>query len=113
MHCQWRMKLAQLKKFPLGDPRANADGARMRGTEAQASPLSTRMPPWRRHRRALALGGSALLVLLLLGLALKGWLGTAQVIARERLRLATVTPGHFLREAPADRTVGPAVCPTR
>src|SRR5215472_9307273 len=112
MHCQWRMKLAQLKKFPLGDPRATADSAGMRGTEAQDSPLSTRMPPWRRHRRALALGGSALLLLLVLGIALKGWLGTAQVIARERLRLATVTRGHFVRDAAADGTVVAAVSPT-
>jgi len=51
-------------------------------------------------------------VLLVLGLALKGWLGTAQVIARERLRLATVTRGHFVRDAAADGTVVAAVSPT-
>jgi HlyD family secretion protein len=111
MQSQHRMKLAQLKKFPLGDPRATAAGASMRGTEAQDSPLSARVPRWRRHRLALALGGSAIL-LLLLGFAVKGWLGTGQVIARERLRLATVTRGHFVRDAAADGTVVAALSPT-
>ena len=106
------MKLAQLKKFPVGDSRAAADGERMRGTEGQDAPLATRLPPWQRRRVALAVGGSALLVLLLLGFAFKGWLGTGQVIARERLRLATVTRGHFVRDAAAEGTVVAAVSPT-
>ena len=112
MHTQHRMKLAQLKKFPATDPQGTADGARMRGTEGQDAPLSTRIPAWRRHRAALALGGGALVVLLLLGFALKGWLGTGQVIARERLRFATVTRGHFVRDAAAEGTVVAAVSPT-
>src|SRR5215469_2223251 len=70
------------------------------------------MPGWRRHRVALALGGSALVLLLLLGFAFKGWLGTGQVISRERLRLATVTRGHFVRDAAAEGTVVAAVSPT-
>ena len=112
MHTQHRMKLAQLKKFPATDPQGTADGARMRGTEGQDTPLSTRLPAWRRHGVALALGGGALVVLLLLGFALKGWLGTGQVIARERLRFATVTRGHFVRDAAAEGTVVAAVSPT-
>jgi HlyD family secretion protein len=112
MHREHRMKLAQLKKFPLAAPRATAQGERMRGTEAQDAPLATRMPRWRRHRVALALGGGALLVLLLLALGVEGWLGTGQVISRERLRLATVSRGHFVRDAAAEGTVVAAVSPT-
>jgi HlyD family secretion protein len=112
MHSQHRMKLAQLKKFPATDPRTTADLARMRATEGQDAPLSTRIPVWRRHRVALALGGSALVVLLLLGFAFEGWLGTGQVIARERLRFATVTRGHFVRDAAAEGTVVAAISPT-
>ena len=104
------MKLAQLKKFPLSDPQPG--GARIRGTEAQDAPLPVRVPPWRRHRGALAAGGGALMLLLFLGLAFKGWLGTGQVIARERLRLATVTRGHFVRDVAADGMVVAAVSPT-
>src|SRR5215472_7202672 len=105
------MKLAQLKKIPVtisGTP----EGARIRGTDAQDAPLTASMPSWRRHRVALALGGSALVLLLLLGFAFRGWLGTGQVIARERLRLATVTRGHFVRDVAADGTVVAAVNPT-
>ena len=105
------MRLAQLKKIPVGDPAAPGT-VRMRGTEAQDAPLATRLPPWRRHRVAFALGCSALVVLLLLGFALEGWLGTSQVVARARLRLATVTRGHFVRDAAAEGTVVAAVSPT-
>ncbi len=104
------MKLAQLKKIPVNDPRAPG-GARLSGTEAQDAPLPTQAP-WRLHRVALATGGGALVLLLLLGFAFKGWLGTGQVIARERLRLATVTRGHFVRDVAADGTVVAAVSPT-
>jgi len=100
------MKLAQLRKIPVSEPE------RIRGTDAQDAPLTTRVPPWRRHRVALALGGSALVLLLLLGFAFKGWLGTGQVIPRERLRLATVTRGHFVRDVAADGLVVAAVSPT-
>jgi HlyD family secretion protein len=105
------MKLAQLKKIPVSDPAAPGS-VRMRGTEAQDAPLATRLPPWRRNRVAFVFGTSALVVLLLLGFALEGWLGTSQVIARARLRLATVTSGHFVRDAAAEGTVVAAVSPT-
>jgi len=105
------MKLAQLKKNPLGDPAAPGE-ARIRGTDAQDVPLTTRAPPWRRYRVALTLGGSALVLLLLLGFAFRGWLGTGQVMAGERLRLATVTRGHFVRDVAADGAVVAAVNPT-
>ena len=106
------MKLARLKKIRVSEPR-NDDlaRARFRGTEAQDAPLSTHRPPWRHHPRVFAIATGTLL-LLLLGLAFKGWLGTAQMISRERLRLATVTRGHFVRDAAAEGTVVAAVSPT-
>jgi HlyD family secretion protein len=106
------MKLAHLKKIPeppVAD--ANADPARMRGTEAQDAPLSTPASLWRLHRRTLALGGG----LLLLGLfawLIHGWLRTGQLVSRERLRLAEVTHGHFVRDVAADGTVVAAINPT-
>jgi HlyD family secretion protein len=106
------MKLAQLKKIPVNDPAAGMKGsAAIRGTEAQDTPLATSVPLWRRYRKvtALAAGAAALAIL---GLAFKGWLGTAQVVTRERLRLATVTRGDFVRDVAGDGTVVAAVSPT-
>ncbi|HYX75107.1 MAG TPA: HlyD family efflux transporter periplasmic adaptor subunit [Steroidobacteraceae bacterium] len=106
------MKLAQLKKFPLTDTASKViAGTPIRGTEAQDAPRAGDLPFWRRHRLALPLAAGALL-LLILALAFKGWLGTGQVVARERLRLATVTRGHFVRDVAADGTVVAAVSPT-
>jgi HlyD family secretion protein len=106
------MKLAQLKKIPVGDAHTDAiRGPGMRGTEAQDAPLTTRLLRSRRQRLVLTAGGGALVVLLL-GLAFKGWLGTGQVIAGERLRIAEVTRGRFVRDVAADGTVVAAVNPT-
>jgi hypothetical protein len=75
----------------------------VRGTEAQDAPRASNVRLWRRHREALALalGGA---VLLILALAFKGWLGSAQIVARERLRLATVIRGHSVRDVAAEGT---------
>jgi HlyD family secretion protein len=112
MHSRECMKLAQLKKIQVHDsaPGAPTDTG-MRGTEAQDAPRASNVPLWRRHRvaLALALGGT---VLLILALAFKGWLGSAQIVDRERLRLATVTRGHFVRDVAAEGTVVAAVSPT-
>jgi HlyD family secretion protein len=112
MHSYRRMKLAHLKKIRVGELRtSDPDAASIRGTEAQDVPLAKRPLPWWRHRMALAIAGSALL-LVLLGLAFKGWLATSQVISHERVRLATVTRGHFVRDVAAEGTVVAAVNPT-
>jgi hypothetical protein len=90
------MKLAQLKKIPVTDAheRAAAD-ARFRGT-----PLTTRAPLWRRHRVAIALGGAPL-VLLLLGLAFRGWLGTeAGAFTGARARTGALRGGRFRHAVP-------------
>ena len=106
------MKLAQLKKIRVSEPRDEALATgHIRGTESQDAPLSVQARPASGHRGALAIAGGALL-LVLLGLAFKGWLGTAQMISRERLRLATVSRGHFVRDAAAEGTVVAAVSPT-
>jgi len=101
------MKLAQLRKIP----EAVTDVARMRGTEAQDAPRSVSAAFWQRHRLRLALGAGALLVLVL-GWLIHGWLATGQMIARERLRIAEVNRGHFVRDVAADGTVVAAVSPT-
>jgi HlyD family secretion protein len=101
------MKLAQLRKIP----EAVTDAVRMRGTEAQDTPRSVSETFWQRHRLHLALGGGALLVLIF-GWLIHGWLATGQVISGERLRIAEVNRGHFVRDVAADGTVVAAVSPT-
>jgi len=49
---------------------------------------------------------------LLFAWLIHGWLGTAQVISRERLRTAEVARGHFVRDVAAEGTVVAAVNPT-
>jgi len=102
------MKLAQLRRIPA----AVTDGALFRGTEAQDAPLSAPAPGWRRQRVRYALGAGAAVLVLLFAWLIHAWLGTGQVIPRERLRIATVTRGHFVRDVAADGTVVAAVNPT-
>lgn len=106
MHCLMRMKLAQLKRFPM------AAAASVRGTEAQDAPLTGPEPQSRRRRLRYALAAAAAVLLLLFAFVIHAWLGSAQVISRERLRLAQVTRGHFVRDVAADGTVVAAVSPT-
>jgi HlyD family secretion protein len=110
MHGNECMKLARLKKFPVESLSAAPGSTEIRGTDAQDAPRAPQVTPWWRQRAALAVAAG--LVLLLLAIAVKGWLGTAQVIGRERLRLATVTRGHFVRDVAAEGTVVAAVSPT-
>jgi HlyD family secretion protein len=101
------MKLAQLRRIP----EAVTDAVRMRGTEAQDKPLDTPVVRWTRQRIALA-GTAAALLVLLFGWLIHAWLSTGQVISHERLRVATVSRGHFVRDVAADGTVVAAVNPT-
>jgi HlyD family secretion protein len=101
------MKLAQLRRLP----ETVTDAARMRGTEAQDAPLNEAQPRWRRFKARYAIGAAALLLLVLAAL-LYGWLSTAHVISRERLRIVQVNRGHFVRDVAADGTIVAAVNPT-
>jgi hypothetical protein len=111
MHSTAGVKLAHLKKIPESPPAATPrTQLRMHGREAQDTPLPA-ASRWRRRRLPLALAACAV-PLVLLAWAVHGWLGTGQLLARERLRLAEVTRGHFVRDVAADGTVVAAVNPT-
>lgn len=102
------MKLAQLNRIPA----AVTDATGFRGTQAQDAPLVGSAPGWRQRRVRYALGGGAALLVLLFAWAVHGWLGSGQVISRERLRFAQVARGHFVRDVAAEGTVVAAVNPT-
>ena len=101
------MKLAHLRRIP----EAVTDAVRMRGTDAQDAPLRGAKAFWTRERLWLA-GGAAALMVLLFSWLIHGWLATGQVISRDRLRVAEVSRGHFVRDVAADGTVVAAVSPT-
>jgi HlyD family secretion protein len=49
---------------------------------------------------------------LLFAFLIHAWLGSESVTSRERLRLAEVSRGHFVRDVAAEGTVVAAVSPT-
>jgi HlyD family secretion protein len=51
-------------------------------------------------------------LILVFGLLIRGWSSTEYTVARERLRIATVTEGPFVRDVSAQGTVVAAVSPT-
>jgi HlyD family secretion protein len=101
------MKLAHLRKLP----EAQSDSTRMRGTEAQDSAVTDTAPHWRRYQLRYAAGAAAALLLLFTWLII-AWLHSGHVISRERLRIAAVNRGHFVRDVAAEGTVVAAVNPT-
>jgi len=103
------MKLAHLKRIPESGAAVARSAVPMRGTDAQDAPRPSARG--RHHRLALMLAACAV-PLALIAWGVHGWLGSAALIARERLRLAEVTRGHFVRDVAADGTVVAAVNPT-
>jgi HlyD family secretion protein len=82
----------------------------IRGTEGQDVPVEAKP-----GRRRIVLAGAAaagLAFVIAFGLLIRGWSATEHVISRERLRIATVTEGPFVRDVSAQGTVVAAVSPT-
>jgi HlyD family secretion protein len=101
-----RMKLATLTRLP------GADNSAMRGTEAQDQSVDPSAGI--RRRRRLIVGGAiaAAVVILLSAWLVHRWMDSAAVVPRERVRLATVTEGRFVRDVSAQGTIVAAVSPT-
>ena len=101
------MKIAELKRTIDG-----AVHAPVRGTEAQDSHIAN--PSSVRRRRLWIYGGVAGAVALLGVLAwlAHAWANTRNVVSSERLRIATVEKGHFVRDVAAQGVIIAAVNPT-
>lgn len=92
-----------------------SDEARGRSIRDTSSTDVTLDPGSQRgKRRRLAIGGAVLAVGLLAGaiLAVRSWSSTGHVVSRERLRIAEVTRGPFVRDVAAEGTVITANSPT-
>jgi HlyD family secretion protein len=104
---QRNMKIAELKRTIDG-----AVHAPVRGTEAQDTHVAN--PSSARRRRLWIYGGAAGAVALIGALAwlAHAWANTRNVVSTERLRIATVEKGHFVRDVAAQGVVIAAVNPT-
>jgi HlyD family secretion protein len=105
------MKITSLRPLSAGGrDTAPAGDVSIRGTDAQDSAVAAR--PDRTRQKMIGLAAGAIALLLVFGLLIRGWSSTEHTVARERLRIATVTEGPFVRDVSAQGTVVAAVSPT-
>jgi len=84
----------------------------LRGTQGQDRPVEARRD-WRKDRRVwIAVGVLAVVLLAVLAWALKGWASSDATVARDRIRIATVTRGEFISDVAAQAVVVAAVSPS-
>jgi HlyD family secretion protein len=103
------MKITALKRITEG---RSDQPATMRGTEAQDHAVTGGAPAWRKQLPLYAAAGGAVLVLLLFVWLVRAWSQSEHTVSAERLRIATVTRGPFVRDVAAQGTVIAAVSPT-
>src|SRR5579883_1939553 len=82
--------------------------------DTSATDVAVDPAPRLRRRRHLIIGGALAAIALLGGgaLAIRSWTSTGHVVSRERLRIAEVTRGPFIRDVAAEGTVITANSPT-
>jgi HlyD family secretion protein len=102
------MNIAQLKRLPS----AAATPEPMRSTSGQDKTLVTESVRWYARRPIQVTAGIAVLVTVALAWLLHEWSGMKNTLSAQRLRVATVTQGHFVRDAAAQGTVIASVNPT-
>jgi HlyD family secretion protein len=102
------MNIAQLKRLPS----IAASPEPIRSTSGQDAPVATESVRWYRKRPVQVIVGSAVLVLVALAWLLHEWSGMKSTLSADRIRVATVTQGHFIRDAAAQGTVIASVNPT-
>jgi HlyD family secretion protein len=105
------MKITNLRPLSPGGRDTTPSGdVSIRGTDATDVPVAAK--PDRTRQKIIGLVAGALVVVLVFGLLIRGWSSTEHTVTRERLRIATVTEGPFVRDVSAQGTVVAAVSPT-
>jgi HlyD family secretion protein len=84
----------------------------IRDTSAQDRPIDPQPQLKRRRYRLIAAGCGGVLLLLVLVFLVRSWLSAEVSVPRERVRIAEVTRGKFIRDVSAQGTVVAAVSPT-
>jgi len=100
------MKGATISKLRLGEQHG------IRDTSAQDIAIDPQPARRRRLRIALAAGGAVLVLLLLAVPAILRWLDAEISVPSERVRIATVERGSFVRDVSAQGTIVASVSPT-
>ena len=102
------MNIAQLKRPPSIVDKAEA----MRTTSGQDKPVAAESVRWYRKRPVQLIGAAGVLLIAALVWLLTEWSDMKRTVSMDRLRVATVAQGHFIRDAAAQGTVIAAVNPT-
>ena len=84
----------------------------IRDTSGQDRPIDPTPARWRRKKILFGAIGGAIVVLIVLVLLVRSWIGAEITIPLERVRIAEVTRGTFIRDVAAQGTVVAAVSPT-
>jgi HlyD family secretion protein len=84
----------------------------MRDTSAQDRPIDPAPAQKRRRYQMIGIGAGALLLLIVIGIVLRNWLAAEISVPIERVRIAEVTRGPFVRDISSQGTVVAAVSPT-
>jgi HlyD family secretion protein len=105
------MKGASISRL-RSDERASAKAGGIRDTSAQDVAIDPRPAQLRRRKILIASGAAALLLLAVVLPAALRWMHAEISVPRERVRIATVTRGAFVRDVSAQGTVVAAVSPT-
>jgi HlyD family secretion protein len=108
-----QVKISQLKRIDA----SSTPMAPVRGTEGQDAPIADHRSAWRRsllhkHRWWFGSGAGALVLLAMFAWLAHAWSNSSHVVSAERLRVATVEKGHFVRDVAAQGTVIAAINPT-
>jgi HlyD family secretion protein len=85
---------------------------RIRDTSAQDIPVDPAPAQKRRRYQMIGIGAGALLLLIVIGVVLRNWLAAEISVPLERVRIAEVTRGPFVRDISSQGTVVAAVSPT-
>ena len=105
------MKITNLRPLSSGRrDEAPAGDASIRGTDAQDIAVAGK--PDRTRQKVIGAAAGGLVLILAFGLLIRGWSSTEHTVSRERLRIAKVVEGPFVRDVSAQGTVVAAVSPT-
>ena len=106
------MNIAQLKRLPSVAAAIAEPVEPMRTTSGQDKAVATERVRWYRKRPIQIGAGAAVVAIGALVWLLTEWSDMKSTIPAERLRVASVEKGHFIRDAAAQGTVIASVNPT-